>query len=130
MGLSEVKLKEYSEALDMLGKAQSIDHSLSSNAEFNSAMGLTHAGLGNYTLAEKYLRTAIKQDATSAEAYDNLATQVDMQGYNDSIHANELLDTCLSISPKIVNQFINIAWQYEQLGDLDGFRLNRIDGVA
>ena len=117
LGLSEVKLKEYSEALDMLGKAQNIDPTLSNNVEFNMAMGLTHAGLGNYPLAEKYLRTAIKQDATSAEAYYNLATQVYMQGYNDTIHANALLDTCMSIDPKMVNQFINIALQYEQLGD-------------
>lgn len=117
LGLSELKLKNYTEALNMLSKGQNLDESMKQNVDFLLGMGETHAGLGNYDLAEKYFRMALAIDTRSSAAYYKLGQLVYMEGRNDTTRANEIFDTCMMLDPKMLTRFLNVAESYARLGD-------------
>ncbi len=117
LGLSELKLKNYTDALNMLSKASNLDKTMTKNIDFLLGMGETNAGLGNYDLAEKYFRQGIALESTNSEAYYKLGKLVYMEGRNDTASANLIFDTCMALDPKMLNRFINMAESYSRLGD-------------
>jgi tetratricopeptide (TPR) repeat protein len=70
-GAAYFNLKQFSEAADNLGKADSMQRA---NYQDSLQLGIAHYQLGNVALAEKYLRQALALNGSSAEAKKYLST--------------------------------------------------------